>query len=74
MDRLLVTLQRVNAAHKSPNIVSHLGASVKSSHPPKRAPSFTYKTLSRSPSSLEYLFPYTQLVCPPPLLFCNLLI
>jgi hypothetical protein len=49
MDQLLVTRQRVDAAHRSSDIVSRLGAGVEGSHPPKRAPSFAYKALSRSP-------------------------
>jgi hypothetical protein len=49
MDRLLVTRQRVDAAHTSPDIVSRLEAGVEVSRSPKRASSFTYKALSRSP-------------------------
>jgi hypothetical protein len=76
MGRLLVTRQRVDAAHRSSDIVSRLRASIEGSYPPKRAPSFAYKALSRSlPSpSLEHLFPRAQLMCLPPLLFRNLLI
>jgi hypothetical protein len=57
MGQLLVTRQRVDAAHRSPDNVSRLGASVEGSHPRKRAPSFAYKALSRSPPLLEHLFP-----------------
>ena len=48
--------------------MSRLGARIEGLYPPKRAPSFAYKALSRSPPSLEHLFPHAQLVCPPPLL------
>jgi hypothetical protein len=40
MDQLCVTKQGVDAAYRSPNNVSRLGAAVEGSHPPKRAPSF----------------------------------
>jgi hypothetical protein len=40
--------------------MSRLGASVEGSHPPKRAPSFAYKALSRSPPLLEHLFPHAR--------------
>jgi hypothetical protein len=71
MDRLLAIRQRVDTAHRSPDIVSRLGASIEGLYPPKRAPSFAYKALSRSPPSLEHLFPHAQLVYPPPLLFLS---
>ena len=63
MDRLLVTRQRVDAAHRSPDIVSRLGASVEGSHPPKRAPSFAYKALSRSPPLRWSIFSLTPSLC-----------
>jgi hypothetical protein len=40
MDRLLVTQQGVDAAYRSPNNVSRLGAAAEGSHPPKKASSF----------------------------------
>jgi hypothetical protein len=64
MDRLLVTRQQVDAAHTSPNIVSRLEAGVEASRPPKRAPSFTYKALSRfSPFFTEASFPSRPSLC-----------
>ena len=75
MDRLLVTRQRVDAAHRSPDIVRRLGAGVEGSHTLRKERRLLPIKLSVDPPlRWSILFPHAQLVCPPPLLFRNLLI
>src|SRR5436190_22986730 len=74
MDRLLVTRQRVDAVHRSPDIVSRLEAGVEGSDPPKRAPSFAYKALSRSLPFAGASFPSRPAYMPSSATLRNLLI